>query len=101
MEIYNIQTKEIKINGKKATQMLVGFGQPANNPEIVRFVDEHAPELNGRLLLINGRASLPVAFVLAHKYLHTFGAVGVFDPKLAAYVIVSSHTPEFEVGDII
>jgi len=72
MAIYNIQTKEIEINGKKATQMLVGFGQPANNSEIVRFVDEHAPILNGKLLLINGRASLPVAFVCSGAQIFTY-----------------------------
>ena len=82
-------------------KLVVGFGEPATNAEIVSEVDSEAPSLNGQLLLINGPASLPVAFVIAHKYVHTFAAVACFDPKLGAYVVSVSHDPNYRVGQLV
>ena len=55
----------------------------------------------GPLALINGPASLPVAAVLVHALGHLYGAIGVYDPKLAGYVVAISHTPDHTVGDVI
>lgn len=80
----------------------IGFGAPAQNTDIVKYVEKNAPAISGvELLKINGPASLPVAFVLAHKYVHQVGAVAVFDPKLGGYVVSVSHSPKYKVGDLI
>lgn len=88
--------------GRKWT---VAFGAPATNQEIVREVNEYlngeGKPVGGKLLLINGPASLPVAFALAHAVNHLFGVVAVFDPKLAGYVVAVSHDPAFVVGALI
>ncbi len=57
--------------------------------------------LGGRLVLVNGPASLPVACVLAHYLAHRFGAVAVYDPKLGSYVVSITHDPEYPLGALI
>jgi CRISPR-associated protein Csx3 len=80
----------------------VGFGEPASNDQIVRYVAENAPNIAGvELLKINGPASLPVAAVIVHKYAHTVGAIAVYDPKLNKYVVAVSHSPNYKVGDLV
>ncbi len=81
----------------------VDFGEPTTNDNIVRETHQAVSELKlmGKLLLINGRASLPVGFVLAHAYNHVFGAIGIFDPKLEKYVVVVSHDPNYQIGALI
>ncbi len=82
----------------------VGFGSPAENTEIVRDAVAAVKALNlqgGKLLKINGPASLPVAVALTHEVGHLYGAIGVFDPKMAGYVVAISHDPEYQVGDLI
>lgn len=86
-----------------ATLFTIGFGSPSTNVEIVTSIESH-PALvgvGGKLALVNGPASLPAAFVLAHKLLHVFSGVGIFDPKLNSYVVVSSHGPDYAVGALI
>jgi len=82
----------------------IGFGDPAPNTEIVTEVTETLRGLDlpgGEILLVNGPASLPVAFAMAHHLCHLYGALGVFDPKLSGYVVAVSHDPRFAVGDLI
>ncbi len=90
----------------------VGFGEPAQNNQIVKDVAARLDELvetgvlsGGALLKINGPASLPVACVLVHKVAHLYGAIAVYDPKLEAgggkYVVVISHNPAYKLGDLI
>ena len=84
--------------------LTVGFGTPATNIEIVKFVQKELDKmsgLGGQLLFINGPASLPVAFVLCHKLSHLYGVIAIFDPKLQGYVVSVSHTPQYQVGDLI
>jgi CRISPR-associated protein Csx3 len=88
----------------EVTDLKVSFGAPAQNDTIVR--DAHAAilalgELGGKLVRVNGPASLPVAAVLAHHLDHRFGAVAFFDPKLNAYVVAISHDPAHELGSLI
>lgn len=93
--------------------LTIGFGTLAGNDEIVKDVTSRlaAMDLGGaQLLLINGPASLIVACAITHKVSHLYGAVAVFDPKLAykaddgsiqgvgCYVVSISHDPEFPVG---
>ncbi len=90
----------------------VGFGEPAQNHQIVKDAAARLDELvetgvlaGGALLKINGPASLPVACVLVHKVAHLYGAIAVYDPKLEAeqgkYVVVISHNPAYKLGDLI
>ncbi|MEB3282352.1 MAG: CRISPR-associated protein Csx3 [Lyngbya sp.] len=88
--------------------MQVGFADPAQNDQIVRDAEARLEEMSktgelkgGELLRINGPCSMPVAFVLAHKVSHLFGAVGVFDPKMGKYVISITHNPKYKLGDCV
>ena len=86
------------------TLFRVGFGKPASNSVIVAEVDAFMRSTtipSGKLCLINGPASLPVAFILAHNLLHRYEEVAIYDPKLSAYVVVSSHGGSCIVGDVI
>ncbi len=86
----------------------IGFGERANNDQIVKDAAQRLDEMRtdgelagGGLVKINGPASLPVAMVLAHKLSHLFGAIACFDPKKNQYVVAISHDPEFAIGDWI
>lgn len=88
----------------KHTVYRIGFGDPATNQDIVREVARHfkdEPPHGGGVLLIDGPASLPVAFVLCHAVAHLYGAVAVKDPKLGGFVVCVSHDPTHTVGDLI
>jgi CRISPR-associated protein Csx3 len=109
MTTYNIEV-EATTTGKI---LRVGFGEPAQNDRIVRDADARLTELlesgqlrGGKLLKVNGPASLPVAFVIAHRLAHLFSAIAVFDPKLGngdedCYVVVISHHPDYPLGHIL
>ncbi len=87
----------------------INFGEPAQNDQIVRDATTRLDELitngqlsGGPLLKINGPASLPVAFVIAHKVAHLYGAIAVYDPKLGSkYVVCITHSPAYNLGDLI
>jgi CRISPR-associated protein Csx3 len=79
----------------------VGFGKPATNDEIVKDVTAHLkgqPPSGGTMLLLDGPASLPVAFAMCHATAHLYGSVAVKDPKLGAFVVCVSHDPARPVG---
>ena len=86
----------------------IGFdnADPQTNAEMVPDVESrlaalaNAGGLSGKMLLVNGAASVPLSFVIAHKVAHLFGAVAVFDPKLSGFVIAISHDPEFKLGEV-
>ncbi len=106
MSTYNIGISQIEVGGKSAHLIKVGFGDPADNSVIVRDVESRLAELKveglgGRLALINGPASLPVAVVLSHHLLHLFAYLGVYDPKMGGYVVSSAHGADYQVGDLI
>ncbi|MBT9171444.1 MAG: hypothetical protein DDT18_01820 [Actinobacteria bacterium] len=86
----------------------VGFGEPAQNDQIVRDAVTRLDEMvkngtlaGGSVLKINGPASLPVAIAIAHAVAHLYEVVGVFDPKLGKYVVSVSHGNEYRPGDLI
>ena len=100
METYKIELKDGILR--------VNFGQPAQNDQIVRDAAARLEEMatlgeltGGPLLKINGPISIPVAFVLAHKLAHIYGAVAFYDPKLSKYVISITHNPGYKLGDLI
>lgn len=86
----------------------IGFGEPAQNDQIVKDVEELLSEMiksgeiaGGEIVKINGPASLPVAMVICHKLSHLFGAIACFDPKMGKYVVAVSHNPKYSLGDLI
>lgn len=104
MPAYNINLEKVAVGEAPATLFRVGFGEPAQNDAIVRDAASRMAELaeiGGELALINGPASLPAAVVISHGLIHRFAAVGVFDPKLDAYVVASSHGSVYGLGDLI
>ncbi|MDB9373419.1 CRISPR-associated protein Csx3 [Nodularia sphaerocarpa] len=100
MTTYNIEFKDGILR--------VRFGETAQNDQIVKDAAARLEEMTtsgeltgGQLLKINGPISIPVAFVLAHKLSHIYGAIGFFDPKLGKYVISITHNPAYKLGDLI
>ena len=86
----------------------IGFGDPAQNDQIVRDAKALLDELvssgkliGGEVIRINGPASLPVAMALAHGLGHLFQAVACFDPKLSKYVVAIAHGEDYMVGDLL
>ncbi|MFH1291722.1 MAG: CRISPR-associated protein Csx3 [bacterium] len=91
-------------NNESNVTLKLGFGTPAQNDEIVRDAVAAVKELSlegGKVVRLNGPASLPVAIAIAHEVGHKFGAVAAFDPKLGKYVVAISHDPSLTVGDLI
>lgn len=100
MMTYNVQILE----GGENVTLKIGFGQPAQNDQIVRDAVYGIKALKlegGKVVKLNGPASLPVAIAIAHEVAHIYGAVAAFDPKLGKYVVAVSHDPELRVGDLI
>jgi CRISPR-associated protein Csx3 len=100
MTTYNIELNEDILE--------VNFGEPASNEQIVKDAAARLEEMaksgklrGGQLLKINGPTSIPVAFVLAHRLCHLYGAIAVFDPKLGKFVICVTHNPAYNLGDLI
>jgi CRISPR-associated protein Csx3 len=84
----------------------IGFGdEPATNDQIVPEAVEKATKFRdavaGKLLKINGAASLPVAVAITFKLGHMVPAVAVYDPKLKAYVVSITQDPQYKLGQLI
>lgn len=88
----------------------VGFNKemPTTGDRIVRDANAQlnalidTGELNGgKLIKINGKMSLVVSYTLAHALMHVYGAIAVFDPRLKAYVVVKSDTPDYLIASRI
>lgn len=100
MSSYNVTANVTK----DTTVLTLSFGAPAQNDVIVKDAVAAIRSLGlqgGKVVKLNGPASLPVAIAIAHEVAHIYGAVAAFDPKLAKYVVAVSHDPEFSVGDLI
>ena len=86
----------------------VAFGAPAGNDRIIQDAEAQLSALiqtgrlpGGKLLKINGPASMPVAMLLGHRLSHLYETLACFDPKLGRYVVVSSHGGEHQLGDLL
>lgn len=86
----------------------IGFGDPAQNDQIVKDASDRLGEMvasgelaGGEILRVNGPASLPVAMLIAHAVGHIYGAIACFDPKMAKYVVAISHNPAYSLGDLV
>lgn len=101
MAAYNINIDKCQ-NGDIILKL--SFGEPAQNDRIVQDAIKRLDELNisgGKIIRLNGPASLPVAVAITHHVIHKFSYMGVYDPKLNKYVIAVAHGPEYKVGDLI
>jgi len=86
----------------------VKFGDPATNAQIVQDAAARLAEIKasgglqgGPLLKVNGPASLPCAFTIGHVVFHAYGAIAVWDPKMQAYVVAVTHSPDYHLGQLI
>ncbi|GAX38407.1 CRISPR-associated protein Csx3 [Nodularia sp. NIES-3585] len=91
----------------------VGFGQPGNGDQVVRDAALRLDEMiasggfsGGRLLKIDGPASVAVSYLIANKIADLYGAIAVFDPKIGrpgykTYIVAVTHTPAYKVGELI
>lgn len=86
----------------------IGFGEPAQNDQIVSDAEQRIKEListgkipGGALIKINGPATLPVGMVIAHNLAHLYQAVACYDPKLSKYVVAIAHGDQYQAGDLI
>lgn len=104
MTTYNVKFAARTVASAPACLLTLSFGAPAQNDAIVKDAVAGVEALGlegGKLCLLNGPASLPVAIAIGHAVAHRFGAVACFDPKMAAYVVAVSHDPERTVGSLI
>lgn len=86
----------------------LAFGEPADNDEITRTVEQQVRELiksgkltGGEVLRINGPVTVPAAMVVAHGVGHLYQAIACFDPKIGKYVVVIAHSEKYHVGDLL
>ncbi|HIK29882.1 MAG TPA: hypothetical protein IGS17_00505 [Oscillatoriales cyanobacterium M59_W2019_021] len=88
----------------------VGFNKEilAQGDRIVRDAEAQlealmeAGHLNGgKLIKIDGKMSLLVSYVLGHKLSHLYGAIAISDPRLEAYIVVKSDTPDYPLASRI
>lgn len=105
MSSYNIT---VLTTTTAVTILKIGFGEPAQNDQIVRDCKARLEELTssgelkgGELVLLNGPASLPGGSVLTHHLSHLYGAMGFYDPKLGKYVISVTHDPKYQFGSLV
>ncbi|MBW4598962.1 MAG: CRISPR-associated protein Csx3 [Calothrix sp. FI2-JRJ7] len=94
------------VNFDESTSVLtIGFGEPANNDQIVKDavagIKQIKEQLHGAVLKVNGAASLPVGFALSAELAHVVKAIAVFDPKLKQYVVAVTHDPSYSIGALI
>ena len=106
MSTYNVSLGEVfDLEFAQGQELKIGFGYPASNDAIVLDAITGARRIQnqvmGKVLLLNGAASLPVAVALCHEFAHIVKAIAVRDPKLNAYVVSVSHDSNFCVGSLI
>jgi CRISPR-associated protein Csx3 len=86
--------------------LMVDFNlsEPTQNNTLVQVVAHKLNDLitqrilGGPLLKINGAQSLPIAFAIAHKVAHLYGAVAIYDPKVKQYIVSISHNSDYPLG---
>jgi CRISPR-associated protein Csx3 len=91
----------------------LNLNEPASGDRLVRDAADRLQELidsgclpGGQLLKIDGPTSVPLAYTLAHRLSHLYGAIAVCDPKLArpgkkVYIVCASHNPHYQIGELI
>jgi len=105
---YKVEKTQANFNGSAVDVLKVGFADPEKNPAIVRDAVEKLealavaePNYGGKIVFINGPASLPVAMAISHAVAHRYGAVACFVPPEKGYVVAVAHGGEHTPGDFI
>jgi CRISPR-associated protein Csx3 len=93
---------------KEGDILRISFGTPAQNDQIVRDAFSRLKEMKdtgelpgGKIIKLNGPASLPVAVLIGHELAHLYETIAVYDPKIGKYVVSISHGPDYTPGDLI
>ena len=72
----------------------------------IEQMQERGQLTGGKLLKIDGPQSIAVAYLIAHKIAHLYGAIAIFDPKVGkpgfkTYIVVISHDPDYAIGTLV
>lgn len=99
------KTYSLRLEGDVLKLAFVGSAQ---NTEIVKDAVSEVNRLislgelvAGKVIKLNGPASLPVAVAITNSVSGLFEVVAVFDPKLNGYVVSISNDPAIEVGSVL
>ena len=105
---YKIEKAKANFNGAEVDVLKVGFADPEKNPAIVRDAVGKLEALasaeanyGGKIVFVNGPASLPAAMAISHAIAHRYGAVACFVPPEKRYVVAIAHGGEYAPGDEI
>ncbi|MBC6434188.1 CRISPR-associated protein Csx3, partial [Nostoc sp. HG1] len=91
----------------------VRFGKPANGDQVIRDAAVRLDEMmasgelsGGKILKIDGPASVAVSYLIAHKVSQLYGVIAVFDPKIGrrgykTFITTVSQTPAYKIGELI
>jgi len=103
MQNYKFDITKIH-NTLKVADVQVGFGIPSHNMDIVdeldEFLKENRNKLDGLFICITGPMSVHVAMVIAHNLAHNTRGIAVYDPKVSGYVVVITHDPMWQIGNV-
>ena len=80
---------------------LVEFTIPNNVLEPDALSNLHPPKVDGtKGVIISGRGPIWLYGYLCHTY-HPTAWIGFYDPRLAGAVVVQSHQPGIQVGQVL
>jgi CRISPR-associated protein Csx3 len=84
----------------------IGFNseKPSTNDVIVKDAVKALDKLNiqgGRIVKVNGAASLPVTAALTSHLKGLFSTIAFYDPKLVKYVVAVTTHPSYQLGDLV
>ncbi len=83
----------------------VVLGDPTTNGPLAKDADAAAKELAdsgqlaGKVVLVYGRAMVPVGAVLGHRLAHVTKAVLVYAATDNRFIVVTNHDGSYTVGD--
>ncbi|MGB9614951.1 MAG: CRISPR-associated ring nuclease Crn3/Csx3 [Fervidobacterium sp.] len=95
MEEKNVILLEIVVSGN-------GVLQPSQLKQLVQTVSSQLPpeKFGTEGVVVSGRLPVWAYGALIHA-LHPFAWVGTFEPRLGKAVVVASHVPDVNVGDVV
>ena len=96
-EVINVNEKVSLINVKLSSPIT-----PKDISNVLKELAIATTEALGKeVVAISGRMPMWLMGAIVHELVHKFPAIGVFDPKLKGIVIVATHNPNYEVGQVI
>ena len=96
-EVINVNEKVSLINVKLSSPIT-----PKYITSILKELTIATTEALGKeVVAVSGRMPMWLMGAIVHELVHKFPAIGIFDPKLKGIVIIASHNPKYEVGQVI